>query len=202
MRSPPGKRKQVHPFKETARNDPYRSQEKPLGTPRCPECKSINIRGRWLSPTHVKALRTPGLATRKLKCPACRQLNDRFAMGVIELHGRTWESKKDEVMNTIQNAEEIARNRNDQERVLWTQRKDNITKIYVSLPELARHIGRVLERSFKGKVEYKRSTEEPYLRVRWQSDLPHMKHRPGSVFLDEIEPVHKSKSFRSRSRRT
>ncbi len=168
MRSPIARRKQSHPFKEPARSDPYRSQSKPRGIPCCPKCKSVSIRGRWLSPTQVKALRTPVLSTGKLKCPACRQLDDRFAMGVVELQGSSWEAKKYDVMNTIQHTEEIARYRNDQERVLWSQKNDTVTKIYVSLPELARHIGRELVRSFKGKVEYKRSTEEPFLRVKWQ----------------------------------
>jgi hypothetical protein len=99
MMSSTSRRKQVHQFKETARQDPYRSQSKPRGIPRCPECKSVNIKGRWLSSTHVKTLQPPVLVTGKTKCPACKQLEDHFALGVIELYGENWKTKKDMVMN-------------------------------------------------------------------------------------------------------
>lgn len=103
-------------------------------------------------------------------CPACRQLRERYAGGVVEVRGPTWREKAEEVEHTIENAEKVARARNDQERILWKRAFRNGMKYYVSLPELARHIGRVLGRSFKGEVEYHHSTEEPYLRVVWDSE--------------------------------
>ena len=208
MNNPNARRKNVHQFKEPARQDPYRSQCKPQGTPECPVCESVSIQGRWVSPTQRKALGHSILVTSELKCPACRQQEDHFALGVIELTGENWKKNKEMVMNTIQNTQEIARNRNDQERILWISDDPNgITKVYVTLPELARQIGRVLENSFQGKSEFEHSTEEPYLRVRWQSDQSHMRHSPGAAFPPQEKPnsndqrEHKSKSFRTRSRK-
>ena len=175
------KRTYTHQYKETARHDPYRSQCKPQGIPLCPVCKAVNYQGRWVASASAKALRPSVLITGELECPACKQQQDRFALGVVELHGENWKAKKDLVLNTIRRTEEIARNRNDQERVLWTKNLKNTLKVYVSLPDLARQIGRELEKSFQGISEYEHSTEEPYLRVRWWSDLPHMKHRPDSL---------------------
>lgn len=91
-------------------------------------------------------------------------------MGVVELHGETLKEKKQNILETIANTENIARSRNDQERILWTRTYRGVTKVYVTLPELARHIGRELQKSFKGKTEYHRSTEEPYLRVIWRTE--------------------------------
>lgn len=91
-------------------------------------------------------------------------------MGVIEFRGEKWKEQADQVLETVERTEEIARARNDQERLLWSRTYRGVTKIYVSLPELARQVGRTLQRTFKGKVEYVRSTEEPYLRVVWNSD--------------------------------
>lgn len=201
MNNPNVRRPNVHQFKESARQDPYRSQSKPRGTPQCPVCESVSIQGRWVSSRQMRTLSPSVLVTGELKCPACRQLEDRFASGVIELTGENWKKNKEMVMNTINNTQEIARNRNDQERVLWIKDTGEVTKVYVSLPELARQIGRELERSFQGKSEYKQSTSEPYLRVRWHSDLPHMKHRPGAPFPLKEQPQPKSKSFRTRSGR-
>ncbi|MEK6705564.1 MAG: hypothetical protein AABZ06_07230 [Bdellovibrionota bacterium] len=88
----------------------------------------------------------------------------------MELHGQRWRKKSDLVFQTINKTEHIERIRNDQERILWLGSNRQVTKIYVSLPELARHIGRELEKSFKGKTEFTSSNEEPYLRVVWDSD--------------------------------
>ena len=186
------KRVYTHQFKETARKDPYRSKSKPDGQPSCPVCKSVSVNGRWLSLKQYKTLHAAAPVEGDLKCPACKQLEDHFALGVIELHGKSWKAKKKDVMHTLRNTEKIARSRNDQERVLWISESEEVTKVYVSLPELARSIGHELGTSFQGEVAYRRSTEEPYLRVRWNSD---------STLGEEEPPAsHKSKSFRSRSR--
>lgn len=179
------RRKQTHQFKETENVDPYHSGMKHRGLSVCSQCASVNIKGRWLSSQQAKARKLATPKSGSLTCPACRQLKDRFALGVIEIHGNKWKEKQDEVFRTLRNTESIARNRNDQQRVLWTQEVRGITKIYVTLPELARRIGRTLERSFQGVSEYKRSSEEPYLRVRWWSDLRKI-------------PAHKSNALRGK----
>jgi hypothetical protein len=111
-------------------------------------------------------------------------------------------------MNMVRNTEAIARHRNDQERILWVQELKTMTKVYVALPELARKIGRELEKSFQGYTEYSRSTEEAYLRVRWWPTFRHMKHRPGHPFRRTLElressagkmRANKSRAFRARS---
>ncbi|MDR3607075.1 MAG: hypothetical protein P4M08_06820 [Oligoflexia bacterium] len=212
MANPNMRRKQTHQFKETARTDPNRSQNKSAGMPRCPVCRSVCVRGRWLPSAQARSKKPLFLISGELTCPACKQLEQRFALGVVELHGEHWKEKEKMVNNTIRRTEKIARVRNDQQRVLWTQERGGVTKVYVTLPELARRIGRELEKSFQGIAEYEHSTEEPYLRVRWWSDLPHMAHQEGAPLgmkrksraatgLRVESSEHKSRSFRGRSRR-
>jgi hypothetical protein len=201
-------RKYKHAFKETARQNPYRSSSKPKNSPFCVICRSVSVRGRWLSPQQFEKLGKPIEAQEESKCPACRQKEDQFALGVVELRGETWKENSESVLNNIRNTEAIARYRNDQERILWLKELKTMTKVYVALPELARQIGRELEKSFQGYVEYSHSSEEPYLRVRWWSDLPHMKHRPGHSLKSVLGSKggaaerlrgHKSRAFRARS---
>jgi hypothetical protein len=179
------------------RNNPYRTQSKPAGTPRCPNCKSVNIRGRWhAADQSAAALKRYDLrVTNSLTCPACRQLKEHYAMGVIELHGENWKSKSTQVFGTIQKTEEIARSRNDQERILWSRAFRGVTKVYVTLPELARHIGRSLQRSFKGKATYIKTGEEPYLRVVWRSDEGNEKRESSRK---KLKAEHRSRQWRSR----
>ena len=183
MKSKLPSRNQVHQFKETARVDPYRTDMKPKGPIQCKECKSVSIKGRWLPLNKTKFTDQFGVILNLGLCPACQQLRDHYAMGVIELSGKQYESKKSEIIGNLRNLELIARRRNDQHRILWMNEQKKMTKVYVSLPELARGIGRSLERSFQGKTEYIHSNQEPFLRVRWKSDLPHFKHKIGTPFV-------------------
>src|SRR4051794_7213479 len=116
------RRKQMHPLKEpAARVDPYRSRCKVIGTPSCPECGSVSFRGRWVEAKQFKLTKPLVPVAGELKCPACRQRGDHFALGVVEIRGDRWKAKSDLVNQTIQNTEKIARVRNDQERILWTK---------------------------------------------------------------------------------
>jgi NMD protein affecting ribosome stability and mRNA decay len=185
--------------REQNQQDPYRSQRKTAGNPTCPSCSAVMVKGSWISREQAKARRRPVLSTSKSKCPACRQLEDRYAQGVVELRGQEWKKNSGEVLRTIEKAELIERNRNDQERILWIENGRGSTRIYTTLPELARHIARTLEKSFKGRAEYERSTEEPFLFVRWWSDSSSNGHEPGAP-LAEKRRGRKSPASQDRSR--
>jgi hypothetical protein len=174
---------------KTTRKDPYRSSDKPAGRPECPSCGSVNVRGRW------ERVAKRGTAGRELLCPACRQGEERYAGAVVVLEG----ARRDlaEVLATLKNAERIARSRNDQERLLWIDRGRGAVRVYVTLPELARRMGRILSSSFKGQVEYRRSSEEPFIHVIWRSDAP--AERPRRLAPKTRSGRPRARSFRRRS---
>jgi NMD protein affecting ribosome stability and mRNA decay len=185
-------------LREPNRQDPYRGDTKPPSNPFCATCHAVNVRGKWLpekdAARELKKLKqSPGRSTH---CPACRQMQEHYAMGVIELHGDRWKDKSEQVFETIEHTEQIARARNDQERVLWSRTFRGVTKIYVTLPELARMIGRTLQRAFKGKTEYVGSTEEPYIRVVWHSDLKSTEN-----VVKSKRDLHRSRHWRGRGAR-
>ena len=213
-------RRQVKQSKEPRQKNPYRNQSKPAGFPQCPTCKSVNLKGNWIALEKYKE-RLNGSAPKgteskpKLLCPACKQLKEKYAMGVIELYGENFSKNKKTIMNMIGRTEKIARSRNDQSRILWT--KDGMDgkaetdekapfKVYVSLPDLARHIGRELEKSFKGSTEYTKTPGEQYIRVKWWSDLQTAAHEPGAPLRQKKKRLAsetekpRSRSFRGRGR--
>ena len=130
MKDSSARRNILHQFREAARANPYRSQIKPKGTPKCPSCKAVSIRGRWVSPSQVQALNPTVLVTGELKCPACRQTEDHFALGVVEVFGEKWQKKRELVSNTIKNTEAVVRHRNDQERILWIDETESSLKVW------------------------------------------------------------------------
>lgn len=195
--------------REPRRQDPYRTKDKSRAGSQCRNCGVINVRGRWYPPeeVHPRGSRKRKVSEHRNKhaktggtddlCPACRQLKERYASGVVEIHGTRWKELAEQIDETIRNTERIARVRNDQHRILWTRQWRNTMKYYVTLPELARQIGRTLNRSFKGVVEYERSTEEPYLRVVWDSDRSVSDPHPTR---EELR-LGKSRAFRARAER-
>lgn len=193
--------------KEPRQKDPYRNQAKMAGLPECPKCGAVNHKGGWVSRSKMNGHYNEASGKKsKVLCPACKQLKEKYAMGVVEIYGTTFRTKKKAVLSTIQKTEKIVRARNDQGRILWTKDAEDTFKVYVSIPELARHIGRELEKSFKGTTEYSRSTEEPYLRVRWWSDDETVAHEPGAPLRNKKKKVTsekerpRSRSFRGRGR--
>jgi hypothetical protein len=152
------------------RADPYRSDMKVAGHPKCASCAAVFTRGKWFSQTQALRKKVPVDSygsSRTEVCPACRQLKDHYALGVVELRLEDRGSLP-RILRTLTNSERIQRARNDQERILWTGTAGDTTRIYTTLPELARTLGRVLERTFKGRVEYVRSGKEPFLFVIWE----------------------------------
>jgi hypothetical protein len=153
--------------REPRRQDSYRTQTKPKDVPPCADCGAVSRGdGRW-DPGHVIRAR---YASKKALCPACLQLREKHAGAVLVLSGERAKEKMKLVLETLKNTEAIARSRNDQERLLWIDERRDTTRVYVTLPELARQMGHVIARAFKGHVEFHRSTEEPFLHVMWNSD--------------------------------
>jgi hypothetical protein len=156
--------------REPRRQDSYRTQAKPKDAPPCAQCGAVSrADGRWESSNRVIRAR---YASKKALCPACRQLKERHAGAVLTISGVRAQEMKEQVIETLKNTEAIARARNDQERLLWIDERRGTMRVHVTLPELARQMGHVIGRAFKGHVEYRRSTEEPFLHVVWNSDDP------------------------------
>ncbi|MGZ3686995.1 MAG: hypothetical protein ACXVBW_01760 [Bdellovibrionota bacterium] len=142
------------------------------------------MRGRWVPENTARAelkkrfKKIPPFES--AECPACVQTREQVAMGVVELRGARWREMSDEVMKTVLDSERIARLRNDQQRILFTRSARGVLKLYLTLPELAHHIGRELMRTFKGDVEVLRSTEEPFVRLIWDSDIKDSEAKRGT----------------------
>jgi NMD protein affecting ribosome stability and mRNA decay len=175
--------------REMARLDPYRTESKPGGNLQCQECGAINTKGTWRIPGATPKKKT-SKSMKNAVCPTCKQQHEHFAMGVVEIQGDGWKKTKQDVLNTIQRTEKIGQHRNPQYRILSVQSVKNRVKVYVSLPELARHIGRQLKKSFHGATQYIRSNNDRFLRVIWSSN---------QTTKTPKRPTQKSKAFRTRS---
>ena len=102
-------------------------------------------------------------------CPACKMAKDKIFEGevVVKLKSKN-EKVKSDVLNTIKNSDEQARERDPMDRILWAEDKGDEVRFFTSENQLAVRIGKKLESSFLGsKLEIKH-TGEDMIRVYWE----------------------------------
>jgi len=95
-------------------------------------------------------------------CPACKMKKNRLFEGevVIKLKAESLKLKAD-VMNTINNSDKQARERDPMDRILWTEERADGIHLFTSENQLAVRIGKKLKSSFGGsKLEIKHSGED------------------------------------------
>ena len=82
-------------------------------------------------------------------CPACKMKKARAFEGeiVIKLHDA---SHREDIMNTVHNSDEQARDKNPMDRVLWISDKGDAIHVFTSDNQLAVKIGKKLDSSLKG----------------------------------------------------
>lgn len=103
-------------------------------------------------------------------CPACKMAKDKLFEGelIIKIKNQNAKIKiKEEVLNTIKNSEQQAKERDPMDRILWMEERGDGIHIFTSENQLAVRIGKKLKSSFGGsKLEIKH-TGEDVVRVYW-----------------------------------
>ncbi|OGN04976.1 MAG: hypothetical protein A2746_01320 [Candidatus Yanofskybacteria bacterium RIFCSPHIGHO2_01_FULL_44_22] len=139
----------------------------------CSDCKSVFFDKSW----HHRLDEDKHFSAEKNKnikfaiCPACDMLKKKEYEGelIIRIKNQEARIKKDEVLNSIQNSDEMARERDPMDRVLWTENNGDEIKVYTSENQLAVIIGKKLDSSFPGgKLKIEHSHGEDLIRVFWE----------------------------------
>lgn len=100
-------------------------------------------------------------------CPACKMGKERRYEGevIINVKGQM-PNVKSEILNSIKNSDELARQRDPMDRVLWTEERGDGLHVFTSENQLAVKIGKKIRSSLgKGKLTIKYSREEDVTRV-------------------------------------
>ncbi|OGN13376.1 MAG: hypothetical protein A3J47_01005 [Candidatus Yanofskybacteria bacterium RIFCSPHIGHO2_02_FULL_43_22] len=137
----------------------------------CSECGIVYFDKAWHHrPEEEKAvhLKTDWKIKFEL-CPACKMKKDKIFEGEVTIKlGSKGGKVKTDILNTIKNSDEQARDRDPMDRILWMKDKDDEVRVFTSENQLAVRIGKKLESSFPGsKLEIKHSGED-IIRVYWE----------------------------------
>ncbi|OGN39777.1 MAG: hypothetical protein A2606_01370 [Candidatus Yanofskybacteria bacterium RIFOXYD1_FULL_42_10] len=148
----------------------------------CSECKSVFFDKSWHhmmdEDKHFSAEKD-----KKIKfavCPACEMLKTKTYEGeiIISLKSQVQPSSraqvegspnfKNYILGAIKNSDEMAKERDPMDRVLWTEDNGNEIKVYTSENQLAVIIGKKLDSAFPGgKLKIEHSHGEDLIRVFW-----------------------------------
>lgn len=136
----------------------------------CPTCKLIYHNKRWFwNDELLKELEKKGVDYQK--CPACRKIEDRYPMGILQISGGFVDKHKDDILRLLKNEEKRAMEKNPLERVISIKENDEgLISVDTTTESLVLRMGRILTRAYTGEVEYKFSDTEKLVRVEWKRE--------------------------------
>jgi len=156
-----GKRKAI----DTA-TDPYLNLTSPGEMGACKACGSVYHDKRWYHPDDIPE-KLAGKTVSEVLCAACRKIKDGFAGGYVTLKGEFIKGHREEVLNLIRNKESLASHMNPLERIIEISDSEAGIEITTTTGKLAQMIGRMLNKSYSGVVEYKWGSDAKLARVVW-----------------------------------
>lgn len=143
-------------------HDPYFIKEKFSDPSICEKCGVIYNHGifQWFD--------KPPKEARKIVCPACRRIEDRYEGGIILLEGQFLADHKQEILNIIYNAEETEKKYRPLERIIEIEDQGNRAVITTTYEHIARRIGEAVQKACKGELKLQYPEGEKYIRVYWK----------------------------------
>jgi hypothetical protein len=132
----------------------------------CSGCGAFYHRRHWT------LMAPPGFTnpvhTHAVYCPACVQVRQRLASGEFHLLNVA-PADRGEMLRIMRNEEGRAREKNPLERIMSLQATGADWKIDTTTEKLAQRLGRAIAKARGGKVAYKWSHNNKFVRVEWRA---------------------------------
>jgi hypothetical protein len=143
--------------------DMYLPRREPKGIQQCSGCGAFHYRRHWsmLPPSAL----IPEKAERVL-CPACRKIKDSYPAGELTLTGLA-PGDRPEIARILRNEEVRAREKNPLERIMSMKTATGGWRVATTTEKLAQRLGRAVRKARGGKLEYKWSHNNKFVRVIW-----------------------------------
>ncbi len=143
--------------------NPYGSLEKYPDDTVCPDCGAVFVKGKW------KWAKPPGGTKAVSKvCPACRQIKDDYAGGILTLSGSFLNAHREDVLNRVRNLETSQKKEHPLERIMGIVDKGEEIEIRATSEHLVARMGKALKADFSGELELSYGREENFARAHWR----------------------------------
>jgi NMD protein affecting ribosome stability and mRNA decay len=150
--------------------DPYLRAEGPREPAICPGCRAVYRHKRWTLDRQDYDRLANDAAVQRVRCPACRKIEDRYAEGYVTLRGAYFQAHEKEIRNMLKNEETKAMAKNPLERVISMEREGDELRIETTEEKLAEHLGRALNKAHQGDLTVTWSDDHAICRVTWQRE--------------------------------
>ncbi len=149
-------------------HDPYNPRVDPGEVAVCTQCHALYQRRHWFFDEELYFHHNAQPETRKVLCPACQKIRDRYAEGQVLLHASPFlTTHKDEILRLVHNEEDRAKGDNPLERIIAISESADGVTVTTTNEKLAQRIGRTLKSSYQGHTTY-RWSDSKFLSVEWQ----------------------------------
>jgi NMD protein affecting ribosome stability and mRNA decay len=143
-----------------SRRDPYVTKAKLAEPSVCGTCGLSYRRGRWV-------LGRGSAQARRVTCPACQRIADRYPAGIIKLSGAYLRAHREEIEHLIRHVEQREQRNHPLKRVMDLRPTRSGLEVTTTDAKLARGIGVALRRAHHGELDYVWSEVESVMRVSW-----------------------------------
>ena len=148
--------------------DTFLPRRSPKEIIQCSGCGAFYHRRHWTL-TAPAGFRAP-IHLHPVYCPACRKIKERSASGELQLSGVSGAERGD-VLRLLRNEEQRARQKNPLERIMRVEQAGDGWKVATTTEKLAQRLGRSVCKARGGKIAYKWSHNNKFVRVLWEQKL-------------------------------
>jgi hypothetical protein len=147
--------------------DNFLPRRTPKGSFQCAGCGAFFYRRRW-SLQIPSGITLPDSRGPLLFCPACRKIKAHSVSGELELIG-VGAADRGELLRILRNEEQRAQEKNPLERIMRLTAALSSWKLETTTEKLAQRLGRAVHKARGGKIAYKWSHNNKFVRITWQS---------------------------------
>jgi hypothetical protein len=152
-------------------HDPYIPKEGFPEPAMCPVCNATYHKKHWSFDANQRLDVLKDKATQKHICPACKKIQDKYAMGKVFLSGSFVNEHVDELISIINSEERHAKEKNPLDRLMSVEKKNNGIYVETTSDALAMRIGHHLKNAYKGSdEEFKFRAGDKFVEIDWHRD--------------------------------
>lgn len=145
--------------------DTFLPRRSPKEIVQCSGCGACYHRRRWM--LTAPAGFSLAAHVRPVYCPACQKIKARRASGELHVLG-LGDRDRAEVLSLLRNEEVKAREKNPLERIMRLEKSVDGWKVVTTTEKLAQRLGRSMYKARGGKIAYKWSHNNKFVRVVWE----------------------------------
>ncbi|MBM4299126.1 MAG: hypothetical protein FJ143_15425, partial [Deltaproteobacteria bacterium] len=145
--------------------DTFLPRGAPKGVIQCAGCGAFYHRRHWAFA--APAGLTLPVPHHPIYCPACVKIRERSASGELHLL-RVAEAVRGETLRILRNEETRAREKNPLERIMSLRAAGDGWTVETTTEKLAQRLGRAIAKARGGKLDYKWSHNNKFVRIEWR----------------------------------